>query len=229
MGPAIQLSESAHAVKVDGSFVLIDIRHDRYLFLKANQQKWLETILLTPTENRELPSEAKLFADRLCQQNLLSWDVLSRSPPMSTLRHVTCASQLSFGELTSSKVTPFQLLRMFRAVSACWWLERSTDFAGIIAAVSQWKTYCQSSTEDKVRTELAAFATLTPFFFTSHEACRFRSLVLLKYLTLARILPDWVFAVRLAPFAAHCWVEWTGHVLNEDVERTQDYSVILRV
>lgn len=232
MAPAIQLSEAVHAVRVDGSFVLLDIRKDRYLFLRADQSEWLGEILSHAGEAGDLPAQAKRFADSLRARNLMSGDFPTLPPAGTTPPLSPSDSWLGSDSGTSSAVDPLHVIRMFRAVATCWCLERSRNFAGVVAEVSRWKsrsTRMKAPSDTAVLAELAAFRRLTPFFFTSHEACRFRSLVLLKFLTGAGVAPDWVFAVRLAPFAAHCWIEWDGHVLNEHFGRTQDYSEIMRV
>lgn len=62
-----------------------------------------------------------------------------------------------------------------------------------------------------------------------HDACRFRSLVLMNYLTRSGIAPDWVFGVRLCPFSAHCWVEYNGVILNEDSDTVAEFRPIMSV
>ena len=38
---------------------------------------------------------------------------------------------------------------------------------------------------------------------------------------------DWVFAVKGAPFAAHCWIQLGDIVLNDSVENVRAYTPIM--
>ena len=51
--------------------------------------------------------------------------------------------------------------------------------------------------------------------------------MLVSYLRRCGLRADWVFAVRLWPFAAHCWVQCGDLCLNDDVERLAPYTPIL--
>ena len=59
--------------------------------------------------------------------------------------------------------------------------------------------------------------------------CLQDSLGLLDYLAARRAFPDLVFGVKLAPFAAHCWVQANGVVLNETIDTASAYTPILVV
>lgn len=232
MGQAIKLSEAVQAVKVDGSYVLMDIREDRYLFLTTIQSEWMDDILGHTGDLKDLAPRTRLFADRLYEQNLWAGERLRLQVASDRSTLAATDSWVGIDREIASDAGALPALRMARAVAHCWWLERSRDFSGVVSEVSRWKCRGRrkaTTSEGAVKAELAAFNALTPFFFTSHKACRFRSLVLMKFLTEAGVAPEWVFAVRLAPFAAHCWVEWQGHVLNENLGTTQDFSEIMRV
>lgn len=232
MSRTCQLSPSVYGTKVDGSYILLDITRDRYLYLTEQQSSWLDDILCHAGRIRDLPPAAVQFSEALHRQSLLDveypgftkgWKDGSPHAHHSWLTHESDC-EISPG--------PLLLLRMAYAVSVCWWLERRRDFAGVVSESRRWKSRCtgnQPPAELLVRSEVAAFRRMSPYFFSSREACRFRSLALIKFLTTADIAADWVFAVRLAPFAAHCWIEWEGHVLNEHLDRTFDYREIMRV
>lgn len=232
MGRTCRLSQSVYGAKVDSSYILLDITRDRYLYLTDQQSSWLDDILCHAGRIRDLPPPAVQFSEALRRQSLLDVEYpgftngLKHEPPHARHSWLTLESDC--------KIRPGSpaFLRMAYAVSACWWLERRSDFAGVVSEARRWKAGCtgnQPPAELLVRSEVAAFRRMSPYFFSSREACRFRSLALIKFLTTADIAADWVFAVRLAPFAAHCWIEWEGHVLNEHLDRTFDYREIMRV
>jgi hypothetical protein len=45
----------------------------------------------------------------------------------------------------------------------------------------------------------------------------------------AGALPTLVFGVRLAPFAAHCWLQWHEAVIVGDLEQARMFTPILAV
>lgn len=54
--------------------------------------------------------------------------------------------------------------------------------------------------------------------------CLVRSAMLVAFLRRMGLTADWVFGVRLWPFAAHCWVQSGDLCLNDDVERLWPYT-----
>jgi len=76
---------------------------------------------------------------------------------------------------------------------------------------------------------VAAFATLRPFFFAAKDACLFDALALSEFLAGYRVYPQWVFGVQSRPFAAHCWLQLDGLVLNDTVDHVKRYTPIMVV
>jgi hypothetical protein len=72
------------------------------------------------------------------------------------------------------------------------------------------------------------FWTLLPYLPIEGE-CLVRSALLMRFLRAAGLDADWVFGVRLHPFAAHCWVQVNDICLNDDVERLSAYAPIMVV
>lgn len=73
----------------------------------------------------------------------------------------------------------------------------------------------------------AVHARLRPLFLTARDACLLDSLVLLEFAARRGVEPEWVFGVQTVPFAAHCWVQHGGLVLNDAVERVATFTPIL--
>jgi hypothetical protein len=59
--------------------------------------------------------------------------------------------------------------------------------------------------------------------------CLIDSLALLKLLTLRGCACDMVFAVRALPFAAHCWLEQNGQIINDDFDYCAAFTEIARL
>jgi hypothetical protein len=76
---------------------------------------------------------------------------------------------------------------------------------------------------------VGAFLTLRPFFFAAKDACLFDALSLSEFLATYGVFPNWVFGVQSRPFAAHCWLQLDGLVLNDTIEHVERYTPIMVV
>ncbi|MEO1020428.1 MAG: lasso peptide biosynthesis B2 protein, partial [Pseudomonadota bacterium] len=59
--------------------------------------------------------------------------------------------------------------------------------------------------------------------------CLFDSLALLYFLARYEVFPQWVFAVQLKPFRAHCWVQSNSLVVNDVVANVRHYTPIMSI
>lgn len=80
---------------------------------------------------------------------------------------------------------------------------------------------------DELRVLVSTYLWLRPWGYMAKEQCLLDSLVLLDYLAWFGYYPFWVFGVRTAPFAAHCWVQAGSVVLNDQLSQTQEFTPIL--
>ena len=79
----------------------------------------------------------------------------------------------------------------------------------------------QAGVEDAAR----RFWALSPWLPIEGE-CLVRSALLVSFLRRMGLAADWVFAVRLWPFSAHCWVQVGDVCLNDDAERLVPFTPI---
>ncbi|KHK89070.1 lasso peptide biosynthesis B2 protein [Novosphingobium malaysiense] len=73
-----------------------------------------------------------------------------------------------------------------------------------------------------------AFETLA-LLATHHDQCLPRSLAMCRYLIRRGIAAEVVFAVKLDPFKAHCWVEADGWIVNDRLEAAMPFTPIRRL
>lgn len=64
------------------------------------------------------------------------------------------------------------------------------------------------------------------FIYTYRDKCLFDSYLFFSHFVKQRIPVDWVFGVNLYPFSAHCWVEYKGLALNDQLERVASFTPI---
>jgi hypothetical protein len=63
----------------------------------------------------------------------------------------------------------------------------------------------------------------------SDNTCLLNSLAMMRFFAIYDIYPDWIFGVRIQPFAAHCWVQNGSIVLNDSAQNVISYSPVLSV
>jgi hypothetical protein len=86
-----------------------------------------------------------------------------------------------------------------------------------------------SLSEAKLHQLISSFSMLQPFFFAAKDACLFDALSLSEFLAGYGVFPSWVFGVQARPFAAHCWLQLDGIVLNDTVDHVKRYTPIMAV
>ncbi|WP_303760710.1 lasso peptide biosynthesis B2 protein [Sphingobium yanoikuyae] len=79
---------------------------------------------------------------------------------------------------------------------------------------------------DEAMAIIAAFAA-SARTLRSHDQCLPRSLALAHALVRSGLKADLFLAVRLRPFAAHCWVEHDGLIANDRAAHVDSYQPIL--
>ena len=225
--------------------VFLDVRQDRYFALEAAQTSGLGKVVpgwpvaIAQPEPRYATSSStedsahSAVVALLLERGLLSEDLrggkdatpVAAIPPSGELtadaldgtanvraegvrRFIVSAAAASFG----LRFRPLE--RVIRRVSL-------RNQAGLQLASS----FCAERALELV----SAFALLRPFFFTSKDACLFEALALSEFLARYGIFPRWVFGVQARPFAAHCWLQHGGIVLNDTVEHVSRYTPIMLV
>ena len=224
------VSPGVHVCDCRTSYILLDCNADRYYLFSGPQSAWFTEIRQAGDCTR-LSDAAYRFARRLCEMNLVTWhpedghDALPqvRPPPSASLYDVPRpGAEPKFAWRTA--------LAFLQALACATWLRRTASLNQTLACATRWKAHpAQDRSAETVRDLARRFDRLTPYVFTSHEACFFRSLVLLKFLSLMGVPADWEFGVRPLPFSAHCWIEYEGMVLNDHLDHASEYRKILSV
>jgi Transglutaminase-like superfamily len=224
------LAPDVHACVCDGAIVLLDVRADRYLRLTPQQGCWFARLLSGPMVASE-DAQLQKFSRRMLDLGILAADIRD-GVSVGTLR--TSPPKAGRDGPWRDRVTPDvrYLPGMIRAIFSALRAERTGAFSGQVERCRRWQQVGRTRSplpEEKVRRLSAQFHALAPFFFDTHEACRFRSLCLIRFLSLHGVAADWVFGVRTAPFGAHCWAEWRGIVLNDHADTVNEYTRIMTV
>ncbi len=246
---AYWLSKHVHLCMSGNQIVLLDLKNDRYMAIDAAHARPLAGLVRGwPAANAE-PVEssasidstdtARVVARVMMDRGLLTRDYalgkdaapVAMAPPFTTL---VLPPSLLPGEnelplpMNSRHVSTFLTAAVVTVAKLRW---RSLE--GIVRDVmhrrlSRMKS-SHSCSMEVAKGLVAIFRRLRPFAFTAQNACLFDSLALLNFLSRYRLFPHWVFGVRTAPFAAHCWVQEGNTVFNDSVEHVSFYTPIMVV
>ena len=227
----LSLAPGLHMCECDGICIFLDIPGDRYFCLSPEQSASFRTITCADPADR-LPERLLAFRQSLIRRGVL---VESPSAPGFLPPAQTARAPCLLRDLPASGSPPISsalTARVAHAAFTSWWLERRHRFEGVIRHIAQLKQDRlpgARNTAPSWETLVATFHEISPWLFTREDACRFRSIVLIRFLAGFGVGADWVFGVRLAPFGAHCWVEKDGAVLNDLAARVREFTPILRV
>lgn len=231
--------------------VFLDVRKDRYFALEATRTAglgrfvagWPVSAPLTVDFVRHgADSAARSLEEKvdvgvlsgvitlLVEKGILITDAEKGKPAEATV-----ASPLH-GDLTADAadekliIGPRLFLRFVIAAVRARLLLKHRTFETVVERVRLRSTRASTAvTEQELAALVHVFATLRPFFFAAKDACLFDALSLSEFLAAYGVFPNWVFGVQARPFAAHCWLQLDGQVLNDTVDHVQRYTPIMVV
>lgn len=208
----LYLRHDVHAVAIGEDLALLDLARDAYLCLPDG------AAALEPGVQAAIRPGA--VADALQAGGLLgpgppaAWPDLPPLP-VRTLIHQPLSRAVSPRGLAAAVGVPADIRRARRGEGLVAWLALaearrplSRDAEAVAAAARQfWAVGAWLPVEGE---------------------CLVRSAMLVAFLRRMGLSADWVFGVRLWPFAAHCWVQLGELCLNDDVERLWPYTPLYR-
>lgn len=228
MSAIFSLADGVYFCEPDSrTSVFLDARQDRYYALLGQQHQWFAEIRGARTRV-ELSAAAETLANRLCAHGILTMG--SHRPVVaSVLSHP--GSEVQECRSAPARVSHTELTNyLFALIStvAVWTMNKKRPHRLFDWAVrSHLATSCEHPRpEQDINSLVDKFHRLSTIFITRNDACLFRSLLLMKFLSRFRIESSLVVAVRMCPFGAHSWVERKGVALNEALEITRDYTPI---
>jgi len=218
-------------------FVLLDLKKDRYLALDSAKVAALAGVVqgwpASPHPVTELAAEsAESVAQLLIERGLLNANSTGEPVQRRDAAVAPCIEQLVADEYEESVRITWRVLAtfIFSFFTATLFV-RLLPLERAVRRVAARRSHAGESPleRERARQLLLVFGRLRAYFFTSRDACLFESFALIEFLSHHDILPRWVFAVHARPFAAHCWVQQEGLVLNDTVEHVSGYTPIMVV
>lgn len=243
------LAPHVHLCVTDDHVVLLDLKRDKYVGVGRAQMRTLrqcvrgwpspqsgESEVANPNSN----GSADGILAKMLSAGMLTTD---ESRGKEARPPVTPLAQSALGGLEAAPgKDPFDRRPAITAghvinfVIACFEARLALRFrpiASVVARASARKARLSRSRAEPglelIRERVATYAHLRPLLFTAKDACLFDALALSNYLARYGISATWVFGVQTGPFAAHCWLQHDGVVLNDTPDNVRRYAPILAV
>ncbi len=240
MEPPFLLSKHVFLSLVDDYCVFLDLKKDRYLSIERSKTRAFEHLIAgwpRDCQDNELAiGSRRMSSDDASVLALADRGLLTRDPskgkgvvtvalpaPTSARSRRDLSTPIT---LSSRDVEAFMIASIRAATMLRWQSIEST-----VRRVQERKVSRSSDNAldiDETERLLAVFETLRPFFPAKY-LCLFDSLVLLEFLAINRLFPDWIFGVRVKPWHAHCWLQQSDLVLNDALHRVRSFTPIMVV
>ena len=235
------LAEGVFACLSDDRFVFMDLRRNRYLCLNRRHSRaaagnfgGFQDHDGGPPRDSDNTGRADCDATdavltALSNRGLLSSGDVNGKVALPVRARTVNRSLLSVGDPRDTDFRYGHLAAFVRASLAaagklCWQsMHRSVRG---VSARRRKRGHLPAADGGELGELVAVFHHLRPLYGRKYH-CLFDSLALLEFLARYRCFPHWVFAVRSAPFAAHCWVQHGDCVLNDTVENVRGYTPIM--
>ncbi|MGE0742295.1 MAG: lasso peptide biosynthesis B2 protein [Hyphomonadaceae bacterium] len=201
------LAPDVHACSSGDLIVFLDLGRDRYFAAPGNVLE-LDASL---RRVRARADDAGSWTTKLVSQGLVQESVPAAAAVLTPITEPILPRPIAF-------------------TAALLWAAKAVDrpFALRPALAMLQRRRAGSSLDPKVTaTEAALFASWRPLWPRAF-VCLHDTLALRRFLAARGSACDAVFGVQGRPFAAHCWAECEGVVLNDEPEYCASFDVILR-
>lgn len=204
--------------------VFLDLKADDYILVTGRQAQVL----------RARSRDANVESDDDCLRELAAAKLLTTDPRhgRSVLAtRVARATQSLIEDDIQSARNAARYLPSF--VAACLAAAAQLQFrrlASTAKTVARRRSRSSATDVDFARArELTSVFHQLRFLFPRPYLCLYDSLSLLDFLARYGLFPAWVFAIKLEPWAAHCWVQHGDYIFNERVEEAAGYTPVMVV
>jgi len=208
-------------------YVFLDLRRDDYTMVDGECAVAL-TAAIGGIES--LPERAAGALDELLRVGLLTTDatvgsVMGVSQVVGATNSLVDAEALPEAEVRLGHVWQFTIAHM-----KAFWRLRFTRLEKTVRHVERRKQRANLTLSDlnQARDLTASFQKIR-LHFPLTSVCLTDSLALLEFLAMYGIFPDWIFGVKLEPWAAHCWVQKDDFLFNEIADEAGSYSPVMSV
>jgi len=209
--------------------VFLDLAKDDYTFVGAEGTEALRS--LTSHNSNVTSPEQRAALDEMLNGGLLTMDRSAGRAVSPTMMSSATQPLLDDEAVTRARASSSHLYNFFVASTIADARLRWGQLHRTIARVQQRKAKHSTAAAldiDRTRELVAIFGRLRALF-PRRYLCLYDSLALIEFLARYEIFPSWIFAVRLEPWGAHCWVQEDGYIFNEEIEEAEGYTPVMAI
>jgi hypothetical protein len=235
------LARDAFLCECRGHAVFLDLKNDRYLALPPEDLADLRSALQGVCNPQQDPMTLKInngavdgsAVELLCLLEKEGLVVRDRSRGKTFVSELTEEPHVSYWheEGTWPRLRRDHLVNFLRARALAATSLKLFSLQRVVHRVQVRKTArveCMSGMgPESLRSLIGIYYLLDPMLFISPNSCLKRSLAMIEFLACYDIYPEWVFGVRIQPFAAHCWVQLGATVLNDSCEHVKVFKPVM--
>lgn len=217
---------------LDNVSVFFDRRRDKYHYLNKNKTELLKRLSdaaqdCNSSQTDSTPSLA-IDTEELTQKKLLTTKVndgkaiqpVTRKSPHSSIYDVHWQRRMHPTVIASLVVKYKKIRKQLKGES----LYETTRYAEKIKTRIEATNHTLCS--EKVLLKSKRIIDSRYYVYTYKDKCLLDSCLFFTHFISLSVPVNWVFGVSLYPFAAHCWVEYNGVVLNDHLERVAAFTPI---
>lgn len=236
------LSKHVFLCLADNRYVFLDLRGDEYLCLGREHTDAMTDLLkehqdvgARPIEGLSQGTEvpgSRPVVEALMKKGLLIESAASGKLPTPTRITRPLSSTMERVDKQRPRIGPLDAWNFLTGATFASAQLRWGSIENTVRAVAARKsTRVAAAAADDIGTICGLFEvfhTLRPYYPRPY-LCLFDSLAFLHFLARYDAFPQWVYGVKLEPFAAHCWVQAGTSVINDTIDNVRDYTPIMAV
>lgn len=235
----VHLASHIHCCSTKSQVVLLDLKRNKYLGLSGEDANalagWIVDFPACEQSSRIDDDSGADVTELL--QDMSNAGMLSSaggggsSYPPAVVGPPTAALIDGYTAVTT-RITAKDLVCFTTAALTTKLLLRRTPLHRIAQRLRLRRSRRQSAAApdvERLQYLVAGFKKMRTFAFTANNECLFDSLALSEFLSLYGLFPYWVFGVTANPFAAHCWLQHDGVVVNDSPEHVGRFTPIMSI
>ncbi len=212
----LQLVPGLSFCLVEDRIVFLDLKRDRYFRLDADAEQAFRRLIADPEE----------FPDA---DPIVSIEQLIRRVP-EPVRPLPVAAPACSGTFIPDSIARPDVRTLLHALTGqvhASWLSRHRPLGTTIARLRSIRI--SGAADAGALSRIVRAHAQADLLYSAHDRCLAKSIALVTALRRSGINAHLIFGVTARPFAAHCWVQSNGMVINGDVALTRLFTPILVV
>lgn len=234
-----RLPDDVYSCHSDSHLVFLDLRRDKYICLNRQNTQLVAHIFtgscfqspdLTTLRSMAVSADSLRVVQALVGNGLLEEDITGLGSLTWSSIQLPTAS-LSTEESNPSKIRISHRAAFLGASLRASWALRWHSIHRTVHDVRERKERIANKrlpNYHALRQLVFVYRSLAPWYGGEYR-CLFDSLALVEFLSSFRLFPQWVFGVKVQPFAAHCWIQDGDRVLNDSLEYVRRFTPIMTV